>query len=85
MTANLLRVGSRIINLDNVLSIDLGSVSDDVPDIQPEVIIEFAVRGSDEIEDGFNRAAPYTDVIKGEEAVAIRRHLIKACPDVLGE
>ena len=53
----LIRVGNRIINLDNVIKIDLESTDEDSD--ETAVVFEFAMRGSDELDNGTNFAEPY--------------------------
>jgi len=79
--AQLIRVGNRVINLDNVIKIDLESSDGDSD--ETAVVFEFAMRGSDELENGTNFAEPYLEVFEGEEAEALRKHFKDKCPDLL--
>ena len=79
----LIRVGETILNLDNVLMVDLNWRDDEEPDDEAAVVVEFSMRGMDELDDGHNIAQPYLKCFFGAEAEAIRRHLKKRCPDLL--
>ena len=79
-TGNLIRVGDTIINLDRVMVIDLDA---QVEGEAPNVVCEFSMRGSDELDKGENWAYPYLKFFSGDEAVAIRKHLKAMCPDLL--
>lgn len=47
------------------------------------VVIEFTMRGSDELDNGENIAHPYSLILEGDEAEAIQRYLKKGVPDLL--
>jgi hypothetical protein len=79
----LLRVGDTIVNLDSVLLIDLNYRPEDEEDAEPEALFEFQMRGWDELNGGANIAQPYLKIFTGKEAAAIRKHLMKVCPDLL--
>jgi len=81
--ATLIRVGDKIINLDNVIKIDLERESSDERRDDTAVVFEFAIRGSDELENGTNFVEPYMEVFGGEEAEALRKHFKDKCPDLL--
>ena len=76
---SLIRVGDTIINLDNVTTIDIGENANG----ERTVVFRFAFRGYDELDKGANIVQPYQEVFQGEEAEALRGHLIKLCPDLL--
>jgi hypothetical protein len=80
---DLIRVGDEIINLDNVLYIQLDWLDEGEPDAGSKVVIEFIMRGSDELDEGENIAHPYLKFFEGEEGEAIRQYLKKRCPDLL--
>jgi hypothetical protein len=77
----LIRVGSRIINLDNVLQIDLEYEDEE----GFGVAFEFVMRGMDELDEGQNIAQPYIEILWDEEAAAVRKFLMKRCPDLMGD
>jgi hypothetical protein len=81
MASNLLRVGNRIINLDNVMTVDLDWRSD--KEGVSKVVLQFLLRGIDELDKGQNFAEPWLLVLDGQEAEAVRRHLKKLVPDLL--
>jgi hypothetical protein len=84
MSQGLIRVGDTVINLDNVLEIDLNWTGDSKEDDEvPHVMIDFALRGWDELEGGENHAYPLVRTFKGDEAEALRKYLKKRCPDLL--
>jgi hypothetical protein len=71
-----------VINLDNVLQIRLEAEPKD-PTVGTGVVVEFLMRGMDELEGGQNFTEPYLAVFEGEEAEALRKYLKKTCPDLL--
>jgi hypothetical protein len=79
MADNLIRVGTTVINLDNVIKVDL----DWCDEGKSKVVFEFLLRGTDELDGGQNIAQPYFLILHGEEAEAVRRHLKKLVPDLL--
>jgi hypothetical protein len=79
----LIRVGDKIINLDNVLQIELNWVDEEEPDEGPQVVFEFVMRGADHLDDGENITNPYLAIFSGEEAEALRRYLTSKVPDLL--
>jgi len=81
--AQLIRIGDKIVNLDNVIKIDLERESSDERRDDTAVVFEFAMRGSDELEEGTNFSEPYIEVFEGDEAKALRRHFKDTCPDLL--
>jgi len=81
--ADLIRVGSTIINMDNVLQVDLECFLPE-HEGEPHVVFEFNMRGFDElVEEGTVVAEPYMWVFEGKAAEAVRRHLKEKCPDLL--
>lgn len=83
----LLRVGNKVINLANVLNVTLrwpcdGEEEEDDVGRWTGVLIAFALRGSDELEDGTGWSRPYEWLLEGEEAAAFRAHLEKRLPDL---
>jgi hypothetical protein len=78
----LIRVGSRIINLDNVLQIDLEYEDEEEGS---GVAFEFVMREMDQLDEGQNIAQPYIEVLWDEEAAAVRKFLMKRCPDLMGD
>ncbi len=79
----LIRVGGTVINLDSVMMVDLDYHPRDEADGEPQVVFEFRMRGSDELDRGENWAYPYLKFFEGEEAEAIRRFFKQTCPDLL--
>jgi hypothetical protein len=79
--ANLIRVGTKVINLDNVIHVDL----DWHDDGESHVVFEFLLRGSDELDEGQNVVQPYLLVLGGREAEVVRRYLKHLIPDLLKE
>jgi hypothetical protein len=79
----LIRVGEKVINLANVVSIDLSWHYKKEEAEGPRVVFAFLMRGMDELDAGQNIAEPYREFFSGEEAEALRRYLKKQCPDLL--
>jgi hypothetical protein len=85
-THMLIRVGDRIVNMDNVMTVELDVVyDDDEEDEAPRVIFEFVMRGWDELDKGANVAEPYVEIFEGEQAEAVRKHLKQMVPDLLAK
>lgn len=77
----LLRIGGKIVNLDNVMVIDLEWQDKD--EDEPSVVMEFVMRGMDELDEGQNVTQPYLQIFEGAEAKAVRRYFMEKCPDLL--
>jgi hypothetical protein len=76
---SLIRVSDTIIDLDKLTTIDIGESANG----KRAIVFRFSFRGYDELDKGTNIAQPYQGVFQGEEAGALRGHLIKLCPDLL--
>ncbi len=82
---NLLRFGPTIINLDNVMMIDL-DLHDPESDCHHAVVFEFMTRGFDKLDkNGANVAYQESRMFFGDEAIAIRNHLVKNNISILGD
>jgi hypothetical protein len=72
----MIRVGNKVINLDNVMRVDLDWEG------EGHVVFEFVMRGGSDELDGESIATPYLQFFYGEQAEAIRRYFEKSCPDL---
>jgi hypothetical protein len=84
VSANFVRVGETVINLDNVMSVDLNvTYDDDEPDQIPRVVVNFLLRGWDRLDKGDNVTEPYLEMFEEEEADALRKYFETIAPDLV--